>query len=56
MPDLEQRVRLLEEQVEILSRALVVMTASVQPGREWMDTSLDEARAGKFRYTTDQEN
>jgi hypothetical protein len=50
---LEARVRLLEEQVELLRRAIALATSTAKPASEWLDESFTKARKGDFRYTSD---
>lgn len=49
--DLKQRVHILEEQVEILRRALGMTVVGGKPAVEWADAQMQRAREGEFRYT-----
>lgn len=49
----EARVRVLEEQVEILRRALGLSLVGCKPAMEWADAQMQKARDGEFRYTKD---
>jgi hypothetical protein len=49
--DIETRVRVLEEQVEILHRALVLAAVGAKPAVEWADAQMKKAREGEFRYS-----
>lgn len=51
MADLARRVRILEEQVEILRRALGLVTVGTKPAVEWADAQMKRASEGEFRYS-----
>lgn len=53
MSDLEHRVRALEEQIEVLTRALGLAFVGADAAVDWARKSIDAAREGKYRYTRD---